>query len=53
MTSFRFIYALSVYLSLFIESMDVDVASLNVRLKEDACIDPPAGKLSVAKGMML
>ena len=33
MTSFRVIYALSVYLHLFIESMDVDVEFLNADLK--------------------
>ena len=42
MTSFRNIYALSVNLNLFIESMDVDVAFLNATLKEDIYIDPPA-----------
>ena len=34
-TSFSVIYALSVYLNLFIESTDVDVAFLNATLKED------------------
>ena len=42
MTSFCIIYALSVYLNLFIESMDVEVAFLNATLKEDVYIDPPA-----------
>ena len=41
MTSFRIIYAQSVYMNLFIESMDVDVAFLNATLKEDVYIDPP------------
>ena len=45
MTSFRIIYALSVYLNLFIESMDVGVAFLNATLTEDVYIDPPAGYL--------
>ena len=42
MTSFRVIYALSEYLHLFIESMDVDVAFLNAALEEDVYIEPPA-----------
>ena len=53
MTSFRIIYALSVYLNLFIESMDVDVAFLNATLKEDIYIEPPPGYPPVAKGMVL
>ena len=53
MTSYRIIYALSVYLNLFIESMDVDLAFLNATLKEDVDIDPPAGYPPVAKGMVL
>ena len=35
MASFRVIYALSVYLHQFIESVDVDVTFLNAELKED------------------
>ena len=53
MTSFRIIYALSVYLNLFIESMDVDVAFLIATLKEYVYIDPPAGYPPVAKGLVL
>ena len=53
MTSFRVIYAISVYLHLFIESMDVDVAFLNAALKEDVYIEPPAGYKPVPKGMVL
>ena len=53
MTSFRVIYALSVYLHLFIESMDVDVAFRNAELKEDVYIEPPAGYKPVPKGMVL
>ena len=53
MTSFRVIYALSVYLHLFIESMDVDVAFLNADLKEDVYIEPPSGYKAVPKGMVL
>ena len=52
-TSFRIIYALSVYLNLFIESMDVDVAFLNATLKENVNINPPAGYPPVAKGLFL
>ena len=33
--------------------MDVNVAFLHVELKEDVCIEPPAGYRSVANGMML
>ena len=43
MTSFRIIYALSVYLNLFFESIYVDVVSLDATLKRDVYIDPPAG----------
>ena len=39
MLLFCIIYALSVYLTLFIESMDVDLAFLNATLKVDAYID--------------
>ena len=53
MISFRIIYALSVYLNLIIESMDVDVAFLNATLKEDNYIDPPAGYRPVAKVLVL
>ena len=51
MTSFRIIYAQSVYLNLFIEIMDA--VFLNATLKEDVYIDPPAGYPPVAKGMVL
>ena len=53
MTSFRVIYALSVYLHLFIESIDVDVAFLNAALKEDVYTEPPAGYRPALKGMVL
>ena len=53
MTSFRIIHALSVYLNLFTESIDVDVVFLNATLKEDVYIDPPAGYPHVAKEMVL
>ena len=53
MSSFRIIYALPVYLHLFIESMDVDVAFLNATLKKDVYIDPPAGYPPVTKGLVL
>ena len=53
MTSFRVIYALSVYLNLFVESMDVDTAFLNTTLKEDDYIDPPAGYPPQSKGLVL
>ena len=53
MNSFCIIYALSVYLNLFIESMDVDVVFRNATLKEDVCIDPPAGYPSAAKGLVM
>ena len=53
MTSLPIIYALSVYLNLFIESMDVDVTILNATIKEDVYIDPPAGYPPTAKGMVL
>ena len=39
----RIIYALSVYLNLFIESMDVDLALLNATLKERRCLHRPTG----------
>ena len=48
-----YIYALSVYLNLFIESIDMDVAFLNATLKENVDIDPPAGHPPVAKGLVL
>ena len=48
MTSFRAIYALSVYLHLFIESMVV--AFLNAELKEDVCIEPPVWLQSRSEG---
>ena len=47
------IYALSVYLPLFIENMDVDVAFLNAELKKDVYIEPPAGYRPVPKGKAL
>ena len=50
MTSFRVIYALSVYLHLFIESVDVDVAFLNEELKEDVYIEPSAGIQTCTEG---
>ena len=53
MTSFRIIYALSVYLNLFIESMGVDVAFLNASFKEDVYIDPQAGHPPAAKCLVL
>ena len=53
MTSFRIIYALPVYVDLFIESVDVDVAFLNATLKVDVYIDPPAGYPLEAKSLVL
>ena len=53
MTSFRIIYSLSVYLNLFIESMNLDVTFLNATLKEDGNIDPPAGYPPAARGLIL
>ena len=57
MTSLRIIYVLSVYLKLFIESMDVDVdvdvAFLNATLKEGVYIGPPAVYPPVPKGLVL
>ena len=53
MTSFRFIYALSVYLNLFIECLGGEVAFLHATLEEDVYIDPPAGYPPVDKGMAL
>ena len=52
-TSFRIFYALSVYLNLFIEIMDVDVAFLNATLKGDVYTDPPAGYPPAAKGLVV
>ena len=43
LTSFHIIYAIYVYLNLFIESMDADVAFCNATLKKDVYIDPPGG----------
>ena len=51
MTLFRIICALSIYLNLFIESMEVDVAFLDATLKENVYIDPPAGYPPAAKGL--
>ena len=53
MMSFLVIYAITVYLNLFIDSMDVDVAFLNATSKEDVYIDPLAGHPPVAKGLVL
>ena len=54
-TSFRVIYALSVYLHLLIESVDVDVdvAFINAELMEDVYIEPPMGYKPKPKGMVL
>ena len=54
-TAFRIIYAQSVYLNLFIGSMDAVMAFLNATLKENVYIDPPppAGYPPVAKGLVL
>ena len=47
LTSFRIIYALSVYLNLFIGR-----SFINATLKEDVNIDPPAGYPPGAKGLV-
>ena len=53
MPSFRIIYALSVYLNLVIERMDVDVVFLHATLTENVYIDTPAEYPPVDKGMVL
>ena len=52
-TSISFIFALYVYLNLFMQSMDVDVAFLNAACKEDVYFGPPAGYPLLAKGLDL